>query len=91
MVRDPGDLGRAWLWDPYRKTTIEVPACSADYSYAKGSAVQLEVFKGARHAFTSRGLKTGTEEYGHRVEYNAAAADQSENDVRAFLRGVFGN
>ncbi|MES0022401.1 MULTISPECIES: hypothetical protein [unclassified Mesorhizobium] len=36
MVRDPGDLGRAWLWDPYRKTTIEVPACSADYSYANG-------------------------------------------------------
>ncbi|RJT41107.1 dienelactone hydrolase family protein [Mesorhizobium waimense] len=57
----------------------------------KGSAVQLDVFKGARHAFASPGFKTGTEDYGHRVEYNAAAADQSISDVRVFLRGVFGN
>ena len=56
----------------------------------KGSAVQLEVFKGARHAFTSPGLKIGTEEYGHRMEYNAAAADQSENDARMFLKQAFG-
>jgi dienelactone hydrolase len=55
----------------------------------KGSAVQLEVFKGARHAFTSRGLKAGTEEYGHRMEYNAAATEQSEKDVRAFLKQAF--
>jgi len=55
----------------------------------KGSSVQLEVFKGARHAFASPGLKTGTEDYGHRVEYNAVAADQSVSDVRAFLKKAF--
>jgi putative transposase len=36
FVRDPSDLGRGWVWDPYRKVTIEVEACSADYSYANG-------------------------------------------------------
>lgn len=55
----------------------------------KGSAVQLEVFKGARHAFASPGFKAGAEEYGHRVEYNAAAAEQSIGDVRAFLKQAF--
>nr|WP_264484368.1 dienelactone hydrolase family protein [Mesorhizobium sp. PAMC28654] len=56
----------------------------------KGSAVQLEVFQGARHAFTSPALKIGTEVYGHRMEYNAAAADQSIRDSRAFLKEAFG-
>lgn len=55
----------------------------------EGGAVQLEVFKGARHGFASPGLKTGIEAYGHRMEYNAAAADQSINDVRAFLKKAF--
>lgn len=55
----------------------------------KGSAVQLEVFKGARHAFTSPGLKIGTEEYGHRMEYNADATEKSVSDVRAFLKQAF--
>jgi putative transposase len=36
VVRDPNDLGRIWLEDPYAKRVIEVPACSADYSYANG-------------------------------------------------------
>ena len=56
----------------------------------KGSPVQLDVFEGARHGFDSSGLKTGIEVHGHRMEYNAAAADQSENDVRAFLKQTFG-
>jgi dienelactone hydrolase len=56
----------------------------------QGSAVQLEVFKDARHAFDSPGLKTGIERYGHRMEYNAAAADQSIRDSQAFLKEVFG-
>ncbi|TPN54082.1 dienelactone hydrolase family protein [Mesorhizobium sp. B1-1-7] len=56
----------------------------------KGSAVQLDVFKGARHAFASPGSKTGGEDYGHRVEYNAAAAEQSITDVRVFLKEAFG-
>jgi len=56
----------------------------------KGSAVKLNVYPGARHAFTAPGNKIGTEDYGHRVEYNAAAAEQSENDAHAFLKQAFG-
>ncbi|WP_245435171.1 dienelactone hydrolase family protein [Mesorhizobium sp. WSM3879] len=55
----------------------------------KGSAVQLDVFKGARHAFASPSFKTGTEQYGHRVEYNAAAAEKSASDVHTFLKQAF--
>ncbi|WP_244571328.1 hypothetical protein [Mesorhizobium carmichaelinearum] len=51
--------------------------------------MKLEVFKGARHAFASPGLKIGTEDYGDRVEYKAAAAEQSISDVQAFLRNAF--
>jgi len=54
----------------------------------KGSSVQLDVFKGARHGFDFPGLKTGTEAY--QMEYNAAAADQSIRDSQAFLKEVFG-
>ncbi|MCV3210168.1 dienelactone hydrolase family protein [Mesorhizobium sp. YC-39] len=53
----------------------------------KGSTVQLDVYPGARHAFDFPGLQTGTEEY--RMEYNAAAADQSISAVRAFLKEAF--
>ena len=56
----------------------------------KGSAVQLDVYPGARHAFDSPEFKTGIEAYGHRIEYNAAAADQSIRDSHAFLKEVFG-
>lgn len=59
-------------------------------SNGKGSAVQLEVFNGARHAFDSPGLKAGSEHYGYRMEYNAAAAEKSVSDVRAFLEQTVG-
>lgn len=36
VVRDPNDLGRVWVHDPYRNVMMEIPACSADYSYANG-------------------------------------------------------
>ncbi|TRC81120.1 dienelactone hydrolase family protein [Mesorhizobium sp. WSM4307] len=55
----------------------------------KGSPVLLNVYEGARHAFDAPEFKVGTEAYGHRVEYNAAAADRSINDVRAFLKKAF--
>jgi dienelactone hydrolase len=55
----------------------------------KGSSVQLNVYEGARHAFDAPEFKVGIEAYGHRVEYNAAAADRSINDVRAFLKKAF--
>ncbi|MHA6641756.1 dienelactone hydrolase family protein [Mesorhizobium sp. A623] len=57
----------------------------------KGSSVQLNVYKGARHAFDAPEFKTGIEAYGHRVEYNAAAAEQSISDVRAFLHEALGD
>ena len=79
-------IGELDDWTPAKKCQEMMAQRSG-----KGSAVQLDVFKGARHAFVSPGFKTGTEHYGHREEYNAAAADQSISDVRAFLRGVFGN
>ena len=56
----------------------------------KGSPVQLKVYKGARHAFDAPEFKTGIEAYGHRVEYNAVAANQSIGDVHALLQQVFG-
>ncbi|TPM39735.1 dienelactone hydrolase family protein [Mesorhizobium sp. B2-3-4] len=55
-----------------------------------GAPVQLNVYHGARHAFDAEEFKTSVEAYGHRVEYNAAAAGQSESDVHAFLKQVFG-
>ncbi|WP_189502205.1 MULTISPECIES: hypothetical protein [unclassified Mesorhizobium] len=57
----------------------------------KGSPVQLNVYKDARHAFDSPEFKTGIEAYGHQAEYNAVAADQSVSDVRVFLQHVFGD
>ena len=57
----------------------------------RGSPVQLNVYKDAYHAFDSPEFKTGFEAYGHWIEYNASAADQSISDVRVFLRGIFGN
>ena len=45
----------------------------------------------ANHAFDAPEFKTGFEAYGHWIEYNGIAADQSVSDVHAFLRGVFGN
>lgn len=56
----------------------------------KGSPVQLDVYQGARHAFDAPEFKNGIEAYGHRVEYNAAAADRSISDVRAFLKEALG-
>lgn len=53
--------------------------------------MQLNVYEGARHAFDAEEFKTGVEAYGHRVEYNAAAADRSESDVHAFLKQAFGD
>jgi putative transposase len=32
VTRDPQDLGQIWVFDPYRKTRIEVPAVRADYA-----------------------------------------------------------
>ncbi|RWM08016.1 MAG: dienelactone hydrolase family protein [Mesorhizobium sp.] len=79
-------IGELDDWTPAKKCQEMVAPRNG-----KGGAVQLEVFKGARHAFADPGLKTGTEDHGHRVEYNAAAADKSITDVQTFLRRAFAN
>lgn len=78
-------IGELDDWTPAKKCQEMMAQRSG-----KGSAVQLDVFKGARHAFAAPGYKTGTEAYGHRMEYDAAAADQSIRDSQAFLKEVFG-
>ena len=73
-------------WSPAEKCRAMMKKRSG-----KGSLVQLDVYDGARHAFDSPEFKTGVEAYGHRLEYNAAAADQSVKDVRVFLQEAFGD
>ncbi|UVK40837.1 dienelactone hydrolase family protein [Mesorhizobium sp. AR10] len=77
-------IGELDDWTPAKNCQVMMAQRSG-----QGSAVQLDVFKGARHGFDSPGLKTGIEVHGHRMEYNAAAADQSISDVRVFLQHVF--
>lgn len=79
-------IGELDDWTPAKKCQEMMAERSG-----KGSSVQLDVFKGARHGFDSPGLEIGIEVYGHRMEYNAAAAEQSASDAHVFLRGVFGN
>lgn len=50
-----------------------------------GSPVRLMVYPGAHHAFDVMALQPGREMFGHRVEYNAAAAQQATGEVRRFL------
>lgn len=73
-------------WSPARKCREMVTARSG-----KSSVVQLDVFKGARHGFDAPEFKTGVEAYGHRVKYDAPAAEKSVSDVRAFLKQALGD
>lgn len=50
-----------------------------------GSPVRLIVYPGAHHGFDVVPLQPGREMFGHRVEYNAAAAEQATEEVRRFL------
>lgn len=56
----------------------------------KGSSVQLIVYDGAHHAFDAANLKDGISAFGHWIQYNAVAADQSIRDSHAFLKEAFG-
>ncbi len=51
----------------------------------QGAPIKLIVYPGAYHAFDSPALKTPKELFGHRLEYNQAAADQSAVALREFL------
>ncbi|MEZ2330073.1 dienelactone hydrolase family protein [Mesorhizobium sp. RCC_202] len=78
-------IGELDDWTPAKKCQEMMARRSG-----KGSPVQLDVYPGARHAFTAPGNKIGAEDYGHRVEYNAAATERSEKDARVFLKQAFG-
>jgi dienelactone hydrolase len=55
-----------------------------------GSPVRLLVYPGAHHAFDVMALQPGREIFGHRVEYNAGAAQQATEEVRRFLAEQLG-
>jgi dienelactone hydrolase len=66
---------------------------SDDYGVARrreGAPIKLIVYPGAYHAFDSPALKTPKELFGHRLEYNQAAAEQSAVALRAVLDGIIG-
>jgi dienelactone hydrolase len=50
-----------------------------------GPPVELVVYPGAYHAFYYPHLKPGTTMFGHRVEYNGAAADDATHRLHQFL------
>jgi dienelactone hydrolase len=64
-----------------------------DYGVSRrreGAPIKLIVYPGAYHGFDSPLLKTPKELFGHRLEYNQAAAEQSAVALRAFLDAVIG-
>ena len=50
-----------------------------------GSPVKLIVYPGAHHGFDVEALQPGRERFGHRLEYNAAAANLANDEVGRFL------
>ena len=54
-----------------------------------GSPVKLIVYPGAHHGFDVVSLQPGRDMFGHRVEYNAAAAEQASEETRRFLAEQF--
>ncbi len=50
-----------------------------------GSPVKLIVYPDAHHAFDAASLQPGREYFGHRIEYNNAAAALATEEVRGFL------
>jgi dienelactone hydrolase len=57
----------------------------------QSAPIKLIVYPGARHAFDAPNLKTPSELFGHRLEYNQAAADQSAVALREFFEAAIGN
>lgn len=57
----------------------------------EGVPIRLVVYPGAYHAFDSPNLKTPTVLFGHHLEYNQSAADQSAVALREFLDATIGD
>ncbi|HEV7601432.1 MAG TPA: dienelactone hydrolase family protein [Bradyrhizobium sp.] len=56
----------------------------------QGVAVRLIVYPDAHHAFDAPGLQMPMLLFGHRLEYNKAAADQATDALREFLADNIG-
>lgn len=56
----------------------------------EGAPISLVVYPGAYHAFDVPRFQTSAQYFGHHLEFNQAAADQSVDDVREFLDGTIG-
>jgi dienelactone hydrolase len=56
----------------------------------QGAPIKLIVYPGAWHGFDAPTLKTPREFFGHHLEYNQAAADQSAIALREFLDRTIG-
>lgn len=55
-----------------------------------GVPIRLVVYPGAYHAFDSPNLKTPKQLFGHHLEFNQSAADQSVDALREFLYATIG-
>jgi dienelactone hydrolase len=55
-----------------------------------GVPIQLIVYPGAYHAFDSPGFREGVQYFGHHLEFNKVAADQSVDALRNFLYATIG-
>jgi dienelactone hydrolase len=55
-----------------------------------GLPIQLIVYPGAYHSFDSPSLHEGVDYFGHHLQFNPAASDQSVDDLRRFLYATIG-
>ena len=67
-------------WTPAAECTNKIASWGND-----GPPVELVVYPGAYHGFYYPHLQPGTILFGHRVEYNAAAADNANHRLHQFL------
>jgi dienelactone hydrolase len=56
----------------------------------QGVPIKLIVYPGAYHAFDTQGLTTPIQFFGHHLEHNSSATDQSIGAVQEFLRAQIG-
>jgi dienelactone hydrolase len=87
-------IGGADDWTPARECRNMVDGRD-DWGISRqkglGAPIKLVVYPGAYHAFDAAGLKTPIQYFGHHLEFNQAATDQSITAVRDFLETEIGD
>jgi dienelactone hydrolase len=58
---------------------------------SEGAAIQLVVYPGAYHGYDLASLQTPVKYFGHHLEFNKSATDQSNDALREFLRSKVGD